>query len=70
MDGRGRALDTVLIERLWRPLKYAEVYGKEYETPVEAMQGVAPFLVRDHEWRQHQALGYRTPAAVYVDSNL
>jgi putative transposase len=65
MDGRGRALDNIFIERLWRTLKYEEVYVKDYETPAEAMQGLAQFFVRYNEWRQHQALGYRTPAAVY-----
>jgi putative transposase len=69
-DGRGRALDTVFIERLWRTLKYEEVYGKDYETPAEAIQGLAQFFVRYNEWRQHQALGYRTPAAVYFGSSV
>ena len=39
MDGRGRALDNVFVERLWRTVKYEEVYLKDYETPREAMQG-------------------------------
>ncbi len=68
MDGRGRALDNVFVERLWRTVKYEEVYLKDYETPREAMQGLATFFVRDNEWRQHQALGYQTPAAVYFGS--
>ena len=70
MDGRGRALDNIFIERLWRTVKYEEVYLKDYETPREAMEGLATFFVRYNEWRQHQALGYRTPAAIYFDSNL
>ena len=65
MDGRGRALDNVFIERLWRTLKYEEVYVKDYETPAEAMQGLAQFFVRYNNLRQHQALGYQTPEAVY-----
>ena len=65
MDGRGRALDNVFVERLWRTVKYEEVYLKDYETPREAMQGLATFFVRYNEWRQHQALGYQTPASVY-----
>ena len=65
MDGRGRALDNVFVERLWRTVKYEEVYLKAYETPHEAMQGLATFFVRYNEWRQHQALGYQTPASVY-----
>ena len=69
-DGRGRALDNVFIERLWRTVKYEEVYVKDYETPREALQGLGTFFVRDNEWRQHQALGYQTPAAVYFSSYL
>jgi putative transposase len=70
MDGRGRALDTVFVARLWRTVQYEEVYWKDYETPREAMEGLATFFVRDNEWRQHQALGYRTPAAIYFSSSL
>ena len=69
-DGRGRALDHVFVERLWRTVKYEEVYVKEYETPREAMQGLAQFFVHDHVLRQHQALGYQTPAAIYFGSNV
>jgi putative transposase len=65
MDGRGRALDNVFVERLWRTVKYEEVYLKDYETPREATQQLARFFVRYNEQRQHQALGYQTPAAVY-----
>src|SRR2546428_2089398 len=70
MDGRGRALDNVFVERLWRTVKYEEVYLKDYETPREAMQGLATFFVRYNEWRQHQALGYQTPPQVYFGSYL
>ena len=69
-DGRGRALDTVLVERLWRTVKYEEVYWKDDETPQEAMQGLTTCFVRDNEGRQPQALGYQTPAAVYFGSYL
>ena len=65
LDGRGRALDNVCVERLWRTVKYEEVSGKDYETPREAIQGLETFFVRYNEWRQHQALAYQTPAAVY-----
>ena len=65
MDGRGRALDNVFVERLWRTVKYEEVYLKEYETPREAIQGLTLFFVRYNERRQHQSLDYQTPAAVY-----
>jgi putative transposase len=70
MDGRGRALDNVFIERLWRTVKYEEVYLKDYETPREAIQGLATFFVRYNERRQHQSLDYRTPAAVYFNSSV
>jgi len=67
MDGRGRALDKVFVERLWRTVKYEEVYLKDYETPREAIQGLDTFFVRYNERRQHQSLDYRTPAAVYFN---
>jgi putative transposase len=70
MDGRGRALDNVFIERLWRTVKYEEVYVKDYETPREAIQGLGTFFVRSNERRQHQALAYQTPAAVYFNSSI
>jgi putative transposase len=68
MDGRGRALANVFVERLWRTGKYEEVYWKDYETPREAMQGLATCFVRYNAWRQPQALGYPTPASVYFGS--
>jgi len=70
MDGRGRALDNVFIERLWRTLKYEEVSVKDEETPAEAIQGLGQFFVHYNEWRQHQALGYQTPASIYFGSSL
>jgi putative transposase len=67
MDGRGRALDNIFVERLWRSVKYEEVYIHDYATPREARQGLARyFQFYDHE-RPHQALDYRTPAEVYFD---
>jgi putative transposase len=65
MDGRGRALDNVFVERLWRTVKYEEVYLHDYQTPREAIQGLATFFVRYNERRQHQSLDYQTPAAIY-----
>lgn len=70
MDGRGRALDNVFVERLWRTVKYEEVYLKEYQTPREATQQLERFFVRYNEQRQHQSLDYRTPAAVYFHSSV
>lgn len=69
MDGRGRALDNIFVERLWRSVKYEEVYLHDYATPREARQGLMQyFQFYDHE-RPHQALDYRTPADVYFDRN-
>jgi putative transposase len=56
MDGRGRALDNIFVERLWRTVKYEEVYLKDYRTPREAMQGLAQYFVLYNEQRPHQAL--------------
>jgi putative transposase len=70
MDGRGRALDNVFVERLWRTVKYEEVSLKDYGTPREAIQGLGTFFVRYNELRQHQSLAYQTPAAVYFSSSI
>ena len=67
MDGRGRALDNVFTERLWRSLKYEEVYTQDYQTPREARQGLARYFEYYNGERPHQALRYRTPAEVYKD---
>lgn len=68
MDGRGRALDNVYIERLWRTVKYEEVYLKDYGTGLEAFQGLRRYFDFYNTERPHQALGYRTPRAVYLGS--
>ena len=65
MDGRGRALDNIFVERLWRTVKYEEVYLQCYETPRAARQGLTRYFHFYNHERPHQALGYRTPAAVY-----
>ena len=70
MDGRGRALDNVFVERLWRTVKYEEVYLKDYGTPREAMQGLEEFFHLYNRQRPHQALGYQTPATVYFGSSV
>jgi len=65
MDGKGRAFDNIFIERLWRSVKYEDLYIKAYETVPDLYQGLsAYFLMYNHE-RPHQALDYRTPAEVY-----
>jgi putative transposase len=65
MDGRGRALDNVCVERLWRTVKYEEVYLRDDHSVRDAREGLGRDLTFDNEERLHQALGYRTPAAVY-----
>ena len=66
MDGRGRAMDNIFTERLWRSVKYEEVYLKDYATPREARQGLGRYFPFYNERRLHQNLGYRTPAEVYL----
>ena len=65
MDGRGRALDNVLVERLWRSLKYEEVYPKDYADGIETESGLSRYFRYFNCVRPHQSLGYRTPAEVY-----
>jgi putative transposase len=65
MDGRGRALDNVFIERLWRSVKYEEVYLKDYTSGEECRSGLTAYLKFYCNERPHQALGYRTPAEVH-----
>lgn len=68
MDGRGRALDNVFIERLWRTLKYEDIYLRDYQDVPELEAGLrAYFNFYNHE-RLHQALGYTTPASVHYAS--
>jgi putative transposase len=65
MDGKGRCIDNVFVERLWRSLKYEEVYLHVYDTAQEARDGIGRYLEFYNEKRPHQALGYQTPAAFY-----
>jgi putative transposase len=65
MDGRGRALDNIFTERLWRTIKYEEVYLHEYASPREARQQLTAYIQFYNHERPHQALDYRPPAVVY-----
>jgi putative transposase len=65
MDGKGRFLDNIFIERLWRSLKYEEVFIKAYVSPAEARRGIGSWLAFYNDERPHQALGYLTPRAVF-----
>lgn len=65
MDGRGRALDNVFIERLWRTVKYEHIYLYDYATVVELEAGLEAFFEFYNQERLHQSLDYRTPADVH-----
>jgi putative transposase len=65
MDGRGRVFDNIFVERLWRTVKYEDVYLKDYQTPAEARLGLGRYFGFYNHERPHQSLSYRTPAEVY-----
>jgi len=65
MDGKGRALDNIFTERLWRTVKYEEVYLKDYASPREARTSLGDYLDFYNHRRLHQALDYQTPAQIY-----
>ena len=66
MDGRGRALDNIFVERLWRSVKYENIYLKSYRDIGEARNGLADYFSFYNTKRRHQSLGYKTPAEVYI----
>src|SRR6478736_4911378 len=68
MDGKGRCMDNVFVERLWRSLKYEEVYLKAYATVAEAKAGIGAWISFYNDERQHQSLGYRTPRQIYQEA--
>jgi putative transposase len=65
MDGKGRCLDNVFVERVWRSLKYEEVYLHAYSDADEARKQIGAYFDFDNLKRPHQALGYQTPDAFY-----
>jgi putative transposase len=69
MDGRGRCMDNIFIERLWRSVKYEDVYLKGYVSLPEARAGLREYFAFYNSGRLHQALGYRTPAEVHFGSD-
>lgn len=69
MDSQGRALDNVFVERLWRSVKYEEVYLKDYQTVREAEEGLRRYFEFYNTERFHQALDYQTPEKVYYGQN-
>lgn len=68
MDSKGRALDNIFTERLWRTIKYENVYLQDYQSPREARCGLADYLTFYNHQRLHQALAYHTPAELYLAS--
>jgi len=67
MDGKGRALDNIFIERLWRSVKYESVYLNQWETVQEARNGLSRYFEFYNHERPHQSLGYKTPWMVYSE---
>jgi putative transposase len=65
-DGRGRALDNIFVERLWRSVKYEEVYIKDYQSVTEAVSNLRAYFTFYNQERLHQSLDYHTPAQVYT----
>lgn len=68
MDGKGRALDNIWVERLWRSVKYEDYYLKVYSTVDEVLVGLGEYFDFYNHRRPHQSLGYRTPASVYFNN--
>ncbi len=66
-DGRGRALDNIFVERLWRSVKYEEVYIKDYQSVSEAVRNLRAYFTFYNQERLHQSLDYLTPAQVYLN---
>lgn len=67
MDGRGRAMDNIFTERLWRSVKYEEVYLKDYATVLEAKENIGEYFNFYNYERKHQSLNYKTPAEIYFE---
>jgi putative transposase len=67
MDGKGRALDNVFVERLWRSVKYECIYLKEWETVREVRKGLATYFNFYNHERPHQGINGKTPASIYLN---
>ena len=70
MDGRGRAMDNIFVERLWRTIKYEEVYLRDYENVQEAIESLRRYFLFYNRERIHQSLDYQAPAQVYFQKRL
>lgn len=69
MDGKGRCLDNIFIERFWRTVKQQDIYIKHYESVAECREGLTKFFDKYNNYRPHQSLDYKTPAEVYFGQN-
>ena len=69
MDHKGRCFDNIFTERLWRTVKYEEVYLKSYESPRQAKESLKAYFYRYNYQRLHQALDYKTPAEIYYQKS-
>jgi putative transposase len=67
MDGRGRAMDNIFVERLWRTVKYEDIYLHDYRAMQDAYAGIKQYFEFYNNERHHQALGYKTPREVYTE---
>lgn len=69
MDGHGRALDNIFVERLWRSVKYECVYLRQFDTVSQARAGLKEYFEFYNYERLHQSLDYHTPAQVYLNNS-
>lgn len=70
MDGKGRCIDNIFIERFWRSLKYEEVYLKAYTNGLEARTSIGQYISFYNNERKHQSLKYKTPQDVFIETNV
>jgi|TARA_B110000908_G_scaffold165842_1_gene215949 putative transposase len=70
MGGKGRWMDNVFIERLWRSVKYEEIHLFEHATVIELCAGLEKWFERYNTWRPHETLGNQTPAVAYADEDI
>lgn len=68
MDGKGRALDNIIIERLWRTIKYENIYRRAYDTVPELLKGLSKYFTFYNGVRYHQSLNYKTPAEIFFNA--
>ena len=68
MDGKGRCYDNIIIERFWRTLKYGNVFLNDYQSPIEASEGISQYIEKYNTRRPHSSIGRVTPDSVYLES--